>query len=161
VTLFFFRIRFFAAWAKVIRRFLGIKETPCDRRKLEFPKSSLEQPDSTGLVIHLHTPSKEYLENQSQHQHTPQIPPVEYTTDRFHDSDASISSRDSEGRTSRQEGGTKRSLSNPFKKDKSKKPSVEDILAMRRLAEFGDQGLTYPGIQPVMLSGHARPVFDV
>ena len=82
--------------------------------------------------------------------------------DRFVETPESIRTIGSESRaSSRQDGGTKRSLSNPFKKDKAKKPSVEDILAMRRLAEFGDQGLTYPGVQPVMLSGHSRTILDV
>jgi hypothetical protein len=139
-----------------------MKPTASDRRKNDFPKSSLEQQDSTGLVIHLHTPSKEYLENQSQHQVTPQAPPMEYAPDRFADTPDSITTNQTDSRaSSRQEGGTKRSMSNPFRKDKSKKPSVEDILAMRRLGEFGDQGLTYPGIQPVVLSGHSRTILDV
>jgi hypothetical protein len=139
-----------------------MKQTPSDRRKSDFPKSSLEQQDNTGLVIHLHTPSKEYLENQSQHQVTPQAPPMEYAADRFADSPESVATTRTDSRaSSRQEGGTKRTLSNPFRKDKSKKPSVEDILAMRRMAEFGDQGLTYPGVQPVVLSGHSRTILDV
>jgi hypothetical protein len=158
--LFFFRIRFFPAWIKVVRHCLGMKPAPS--RRNDFPKSSLEQPDSTGLVIHLHTPSKEYLENQSQNQVTPQPqPPMEYLADRFIESSESNTTNTDSRASSRQDGVAKRSLSIPFRKDKSKKPSVEDILAMRRMGEFGDQGLTYPGVQPVVLSGNSRAILDV
>lgn len=138
-----------------------MKQTPSDRKNA-FPKSSLEQQDGRGLVIHLHTPSREYLENQSQHQVTPQAAAIDYAPDYFAETRNSITTSETDSRaSSRQEGGTKRSLSNPFRKDKSKKPSVEDILAMRRLGEFGDQGLTYPGVQPVVLSGNSRTILDV
>jgi len=159
VTLFFFRIRFFPAWRKVIRKVLGMRENPNDRPKEDsFRKSSLTPPDNGGLVIHLHTPSKEFLENQSQG-NTPQLPPIGFRSPS--DSSSIAAHEIDDEQLPQQESGVKRSLSNPFKRGKMKQPSVEDILAMKRRNEFEDEGLGYPGVQPVILSGNSRIVYDV
>lgn len=159
MTLFFFRIRFFPAWRKVIRKVLGMRENPNDRPKEDsFRKSSLTPPDNGGLVIHLHTPSKEFLENQSQG-NTPQLPPIGFRSPS--DSSSIAAHEIDDEQLPQQESGVKRSLSNPFKRAKMKQPSVEDILAMKRRNEFEDEGLGYPGVQPVILSGNSRIVYDV
>jgi hypothetical protein len=140
-----------------------MKESPNDRRKVDsFPKSSLEQPDSTGLVIHLHTPSKEFLETQTLPPQHPLAPIDPALLPSETDSSSTITHETNDRADSRQESAIKRALSNPFKREKVKKPSVEDILAMRQLQEFGKQEpLVYPGVQPVILSGRSRVVYDV
>jgi len=160
VSLIFLRLSFFPEWIRLIRRtFTQI------RSRNHRTSSSSSHSNRSDFLIHLHTPSKDFVSTKSTPLETPyqhngfQFPKLGYDlyppAHTKSESQATIianamrpgSSRPGSARPTSQRSNTL------VKKEKSKKISVEDILAMRRLEQGSQQtDREYPGIQPTKLT---------
>ena len=170
VSLIFLRLSFFPEWIRLIRRTFA-------RIRYRSPRTSSSSAHSnrSDFLIHLHTPSKDFVSTKS----TPLEMPYQHNGFQFpkmgfelhspahtkSESQATIianamrpgSSRPGSARPTSQRSNTLGKPNTLVKKDKTKKISVEDILAMRRLEQGSQQtDREYPGIQPTMITRMTR-----
>ena len=155
MSLIFLRLSFFPEWGRLIRRLLNRARHGRQRRRSESSGRS-------DFLIHLHTPSKDFVNINNTTLETPYSSRYTNMSIDLHpplhtkaESQASIGSeppRPSSSRPSTARPGSQRS-NTLLRKDRGKKISVEDILAMRRMEEGNQEGnREYPGIQPTKLT---------
>lgn len=155
MSLIFLRLSFFPEWGRLIRRLLNrARQGLQDRRSASSGRSD--------FFIHLHTPSKDFvnvnnttLENPYSSRYANMSIDLHPPLNAKCESQASIGSeppRPSSSRPSTARPGSQRS-NTILRKDRGKKISVEDILAMRRMEQGNQEGsLEYPGIQPTKVT---------
>lgn len=162
MSIIFLRLEFFPEWVGLIRR-------TTSRVRHGHKSSTSSSSNHSDFFIHLHLPSRDFVDIKTTPLESPyrsngfRLPKLQLDLHPPHhtlsDSKSSIFSepprpesiRPGSARPSSSRPGSQRSTLT--KKDRPKKLSVEDILAMRRLEQSSEQGTReYPGIQPTKLT---------
>ena len=159
----FLRLSFFPEWVKLFRR--TFKRLASMHRSKDN-RSSSSSSRVSDFQIHLHTPSRDWIDlkaksekpyplksylSPGRHQSVElRAPPHSRTDSRT--AILSDPGRPGSARPESSRPDTAQS-NNLAQQDRSKKVSVDDILAMRRLESGSQQGIReYPGVQPTKIS---------
>src|SRR2546423_914445 len=155
----FLRLSFFPEWVKLVRRTFK-------RLASKHNRSSSSSSRVSDFQIHLHTPSRDWIDlkaksekpyplqsyqfpgrHQSVELHAPPHSRTESRTAILSDPGRPGSARPESSRPDTAQSN------NLAQKDRSKKVSVDDILAMRRVESGSQQGIReYPGVQPTKIT---------